>query len=382
LKRIKTNAKEKEKVMVSRKTLIGITVLLLCGTSVSQAEFFYFQQGLEDPCHPGSGIYEGGHDLTIGSVVGWAESNPDRLRMRYASGNEVFNALVKFEGIEEQIQGLAVIEASITLTFQHENVAWKPATIDIYPALKPWNDPNCNWNFSDIDLNLEWDLPGAQDPNDRGELISSIFMGPRQGNPVYQNYVDGGQYEFALDKSTVQNWIDDPASNYGVIMVMKDDQIINDVTFSSNEDTNASFHPMLTVTTSTCWGYYEADLNEDCYVNLIDYAMLSGQWLDDLRADIAPYGGDNIVGMPDLQLMANQWLLEATGGQTLTADLDGDGKVNLYDYALLANQWLTQKTLTVDIAPAGGDKKIDLLDLQVMANQWLKCSNLLDANCY
>ncbi|KPK76170.1 MAG: hypothetical protein AMJ79_07855 [Phycisphaerae bacterium SM23_30] len=52
------------------------------------------------------------------------------------------------------------------------------------------------------------------------------------------------------------------------------------------------------------------DLNEDCYVNLIDLWMMTGQWL------------------------------QCTGGSADIYDDGGDGCVNLLDYARLASSWL------------------------------------------
>jgi hypothetical protein len=54
-----------------------------------------------------------------------------------------------------------------------------------------------------------------------------------------------------------------------------------------------------------------ADLNLDCDVDFVDFAVLAGQWLQAPRvpsADIAPLGGDGIVNMNDLALLVDSWL--------------------------------------------------------------------------
>lgn len=55
-----------------------------------------------------------------------------------------------------------------------------------------------------------------------------------------------------------------------------------------------------------------ADLNEDGIVNLVDFAVLAGQWLQTPglpSADIAPPPeGDGVVNFKDLYLMAQEWL--------------------------------------------------------------------------
>lgn len=54
-----------------------------------------------------------------------------------------------------------------------------------------------------------------------------------------------------------------------------------------------------------------ADLSDDCCVNLIDFALLGGQWGQtpgEPSADIAPEGGDGVVNLLDLDILADQWL--------------------------------------------------------------------------
>ncbi len=64
-----------------------------------------------------------------------------------------------------------------------------------------------------------------------------------------------------------------------------------------------------------------------------------------------------VVFYPRLSLVAN-------------GDFNEDGHVNLQDFAVLAQVWLTNTPLC-DIAPDGGDCIVDLLDLDVIANGWL-----------
>ena len=54
-----------------------------------------------------------------------------------------------------------------------------------------------------------------------------------------------------------------------------------------------------------------ADLNEDCHVDLADFAILSSQWHAAPAipsADIAPPGGDNLVDLQDLLVLVHNWL--------------------------------------------------------------------------
>jgi hypothetical protein len=56
----------------------------------------------------------------------------------------------------------------------------------------------------------------------------------------------------------------------------------------------------------------------------------------------------------------------------IVADLDKDGDIDLSDFAILAWQWLdAPRVPSADIAPAGGDDVIDVLDLRMLADNWL-----------
>lgn len=56
-----------------------------------------------------------------------------------------------------------------------------------------------------------------------------------------------------------------------------------------------------------------ADLNKDGIVNFVDFVSLANQWQQEPcspSADIAPAGGDGVVDIKDLCLMAQEWLTE------------------------------------------------------------------------
>jgi len=148
------------------------------------------------------------------------------------------------------LSGKSIIGASLTLTFRKENVAWAPATVDVYPCLKQWDEPD--WTYAEpfADPCVAWDIAGAQKPRkDRGGLISSTYMGDRYWYSMFnkKNYDDGEQFEFPLDAAMVQSWANDPCSNLGVILTMYLGAV-TDVTFSSSEESVITERPKLTVT--------------------------------------------------------------------------------------------------------------------------------------
>ena len=53
-------------------------------------------------------------------------------------------------------------------------------------------------------------------------------------------------------------------------------------------------------------------------------------------------------------------------------DITDDGKVNIHDLLVLSRQWLNPpQEPTADIYPNGGDGLVDLNDLSIMAADWL-----------
>jgi len=64
------------------------------------------------------------------------------------------------------------------------------------------------------------------------------------------------------------------------------------------------------------WGYYEGDINGDCYVNYDDLATIASTWLDGGDGDIDT---DTDTDFKDYAILANQWLL-CTDPQGLDCD--------------------------------------------------------------
>lgn len=92
------------------------------------------------------------------------------------------------------------------------------------------------------------------------------------------------------------------------------------------------------------------DLNDDCKVNFVDYAIMANNWT-----------GDNL---DDLSILVNNWLEHCT--DTLAGDFNGDCKINFADYVILAEDWLEGK---------------DWLDLALLTDKWLDCNFALLEDC-
>jgi len=228
----------RERLMKKYAGIMMVSLMLTAvGSMQAGADEVYYQHGMDG--------YTGGEDATITSSGTWPIQYPHRLRLRY-DGQERYNTLIRFEDLAELEEGSYVSGATLTLTYQHENVAWKAATVDIHQCLRSWSDPD--WIYADPGSSIEWGHFGAQDPcTDRGELVGTdTYMGPRKGYPTWIQYTDGSKFEFTLDASMVQSWIEQPNTNYGLILIMNYDAA-TDVTFSSNEDADPCTAPLLTI---------------------------------------------------------------------------------------------------------------------------------------
>ncbi len=125
------------------------------------------------------------------------------------------------------------------------------------------------------------------------------------------------------------------------------------------------------------------DLNGDCIVGVSDLAIMSESWLVDPGtvgwnsvADIAPDGGDGIIDNQDFAALSQAWL-HFQCDTTSPADFNNDCRVDIDDMEMMANAWLSQFGQPewdgrCDIAPAGGDEKIDNHDFAALASDWME----------
>lgn len=363
-------------------------------------ETFTFQQGKDH----GWGVYTGAADITLDNPIHNDPTETERLRVMYSTA-ELHNVLIRFRNLENNLADTIVQSAILTLTFQDDDLQWKEAIINIYPVLRDWDNPN--WTSTGLTEPNAWAELGAQGAgSDRGDLILSQSMGPRKS--PWTNYTDNDPYDFELPSSLVQNWIDNPSENYGIILTMAPSAATS-VTFSSCEDNDESgnYCPKLVIEAEpfTCTIKIPADVNGDCYVDLYDMVEIAGNWLasGNLAADISEdnyvdledfsiisrdwllcsdpgnpdctcgkyrsdLDGNCVLDILDLVILADQWLAESGG----TADLNEDGKVNLLDYAVFVQDWQAEYSPCEKyIADLDGNCTVDILDLAVMADQWL-----------
>ena len=130
------------------------------------------------------------------------------------------------------------------------------------------------------------------------------------------------------------------------------------------------------------FGYLPEDLNYDCYVDFLDFAMLANHWLEENPAYKYDLFGDGVVNEYDLMVFAEGWLDcsywenwqddNCYEVELLAADLNLDGVVDFRDFAILAGDWGSDDNcIAADVDNSG---EVDYHDISIMADEWLQKS--------
>lgn len=89
-------------------------------------------------------------------------------------------------------------------------------------------------------------------------------------------------------------------------------QITHDVTTASGSNYDGANIQNVTVTIldNDCgaWGYSYADMDEDCLVNIQDFALLASGWLSEDLISMTDINSDGVVNVSDIDLLSSQWL--------------------------------------------------------------------------
>jgi len=280
------------------KRVVTVVLLVFGWAVLVEAEEFTFQQGVDH----GLGEYTGSQDVTIydDDEVLPPASGTIRIGADYPSGIEIYNTLIRFEGLEV-LEGLVIQEAELELTFEDiPYQQYSEAVIDTFTAGKMWHDPNATWY--EANGGLPWEEEGAQGDTDRLRLHSTTYMGPRDFDTKYE---DGQKFTYELDPNELQAWIENPSSNTGILMAMHPGSKTWTV-FYSSEASEASYRPKLQVTAVTCLAI-PGDINGDCYVNTLDLTQMIEEWLweEHMTADLSE---DGIVNLEDAAILGRNWL--------------------------------------------------------------------------
>ena len=101
----------------------------------------------------------------------------------------------------------------------------------VHPLERDWDEGVVTWNDPDGPTGGDWQIDGALGAADRGDAVT-VF-----------NALTTGNYVVTLPPDLVQDWVDTPASNFG--LVFSDPDFLNGLDLASGE---TSTPPTLVVT--------------------------------------------------------------------------------------------------------------------------------------
>jgi hypothetical protein len=130
------------------------------------------------------------------------------------------------------------------------------------------------------------------------------------------------------------------------------------------------------------FGFLWEDLNQDCYVNMLDLDMLVEQWLvEDPNEEYDLYQ-DGIIDFRDFAFFADYWMCNTYWEnwqndncfvmELLAGDIDDTGEVNFGDIAKFADNWLIEGSC--NRADLNKDGFVNFYDFAIIAEQWLQIS--------
>lgn len=156
----------------------------------------------QDGVHP-TADYRGTQDATL------SEAQPDRIDGKggqlEADGDEPTKSgkdrlfLLRWD-LSSVAPGTRIASAEIVLRVV--NSTKQPYTF--HPLLRPWKESeSCWWRAS---ADVPWETPGARGPGDR------------RAEPAGRVSKASGTVRIALDPAVVQEWIDRPSTNHGLVL--------------------------------------------------------------------------------------------------------------------------------------------------------------------
>lgn len=246
---------------------LGILAFFLSGTALLQAENTWDIYASED-----TWIEWDANDVNYGSAVS--------LELREESEGTPRRAIL----LQWDLRGLA----GATIDSVELHARPMSATATLYPKAylvqSAWDEYEAT--YTKRTATEDWATPGGDISQNVEDYVAPIVWNVYVGN--YKPIIEGGTS--STFNTTVQNWVDDPDTNYGIMIKRPYDSGARAGSLASRESGSAAF---LRVTCTNCEDYvsgpYECgdpgtqyldyDYNTDCYVNLVDFAVFAGVWL-------------------------------------------------------------------------------------------------------
>jgi hypothetical protein len=144
------------------------------------------------------------------------------------------HALLRFD-VNAVPRGSTVTKATLTVWVKDGTgigSASNAAIYQLYPLKRDWREGSATWN--DAATGSPWQVGGAKGSQDKGVALKAQF-----------GTVEVGFFTIQLDRDMVQEWIDDPNSNFGIMFSGDANQ--DGGYCASREDADPTHHPKLTI---------------------------------------------------------------------------------------------------------------------------------------
>jgi hypothetical protein len=147
--------------------------------------------------------------------------------------NDNIHGLFRFD--LSDLKGVVDSVTNATLTLRDVSTDVGTNDVAMYRVLKPWVENEVT--FNSYANGSPWETPGAAGATDRGPLLSTVGM-PVMGSAA------GFVYHITIPASLVQNWIDNPADNHGILLVGSNARTVS---LNATEVTAVTNRPLLTI---------------------------------------------------------------------------------------------------------------------------------------
>ena len=257
-------------------------------------------------------------------------------------------ALTLSSTVDDVVDGdMATVSQEV---FLESDVQW--LSFDLYlssgwPSFFPW-DHELRAVFVAVDGNTVWDSNDLElDGN--GEYTGTVFVTASD----FGQYLDDDWHRLSLGLLVKQTGSPD-IEYYADIDFVKFDKYCGG------------------------FGFLGSDLNQDCFVNFVDLAVLGLSWMNEPASIKEDLYEDGIVDEYDLELFAEDWLYNTDWtkwGQDgtfqmerLELDLDLSGEIDLGDVMVLSEYWLSDgRCAGIELS---GNDVVNFEDFAALVNQW------------
>ncbi|MBC7263335.1 MAG: right-handed parallel beta-helix repeat-containing protein [Chloroflexi bacterium] len=183
-----------------------------------------FQQGV----FPTAG-YSGCLDT---SIVAWQEWPHDDLWLR-AGQLSYYRPLIYFDLTPGGIPTGAYVESATLYVYAYTRNMVRELEVEPYYVTRTWSAPDATWTYAT--LTDTWGIAGCDDP--------TTDRAPHPSSTTTYNTV-GTWHSFDV-RSIVQQWVDDPTSNHGMVLVARTPSVI--YYYWSSQCNVAEYRPRLRI---------------------------------------------------------------------------------------------------------------------------------------